>query len=114
MGEKNDPTPDELAASWAVLNLELVKRQGGFRPSEVGPEHAAARERLMNELMGRYGAIAYDPKMPLPKYERVTALEKKLEAAKSLLWMAKNYAEAGGDGRPEMRDYNAAIAVCGE
>jgi uncharacterized coiled-coil DUF342 family protein len=33
------------------------------------------------------------------------------EAARSILWMAKEYAEAGGRGGPEMRDYEAAAEI---
>ena len=38
----------------------------------------------------------------------------KLEAAKSILWMAEKYAEGGGSRGPEMRDYQAAIDIIGE
>lgn len=33
------------------------------------------------------------------------------QAARSILWMAREYAEGGGRGGPEMRDYEAAAAI---
>jgi hypothetical protein len=36
------------------------------------------------------------------------------EAARSILWMAREYAEGGGRGGPEMQDYEAAAAIIGE
>lgn len=38
-------------------------------------------------------------------------LERELNAAKSLLWMAEKYAEAGGSNGPEMREYRAAMEI---
>lgn len=45
-----------------------------------------------------------------------TAMEfKRLqEAARSILWMAREYAEAGGRRGPEMQDYEAAAAIIEE
>lgn len=36
---------------------------------------------------------------------RIAELEKALDAAKSILWMAEKYAEGGGSHSGEMRDY---------
>ena len=41
----------------------------------------------------------------------ITALEKKLQAAKSILWMAERYAEGGGSNGPEIREYEEAIKI---
>lgn len=43
--------------------------------------------------------------------ERAEELERKLNAALSVMWMAKEHAEAGGSGGPEMRDYRAAEEI---
>jgi hypothetical protein len=43
--------------------------------------------------------------------ERAEKFTKQLEATKGLLWMAKEYAEAGGDLGPEMRKLREACAV---
>lgn len=42
---------------------------------------------------------------------RCATLEAALKAAKSIMWMAKNYAEAGGTHGPEMRDYNEVESI---
>lgn len=49
--------------------------------------------------------------------DEVERLRKALVAAKSVLWMAERYADAGGSAGPEMRDFCAvkdALAALGE
>lgn len=46
--------------------------------------------------------------------ERVERYKRAYEAAKSLLWMAKEYAEAGGSDGPEMRDFEEAQRLISE
>lgn len=41
----------------------------------------------------------------------VRKLERQLKAAKSILWMAQEYAEAGGSRGPEMREYKKACEI---
>lgn len=41
-------------------------------------------------------------------------LRGKVEAARSILWMAQAYAEGGGSAGPEMREFLAAISIIGE
>lgn len=41
-------------------------------------------------------------------------IEQLRSAAKSILWMAREYAEGGGSNGPEMQDYRAAAEIIGE
>jgi len=43
-----------------------------------------------------------------PDAELVSVLTQGIVAARSIMWMAKEYAEAGGSHGPEMRDYTDA------
>lgn len=45
--------------------------------------------------------------------ERQAELEAQVEAAKSIMWMAEKYAEAGGSRGHEMRDYLEVMAAIG-
>ena len=57
---------------------------------------------------------AEDPKTALAlaeAAERMEDLIEKLSNAESILWMAEKYAEAGGSGGPEMREFNDAMKV---
>jgi chromosome segregation ATPase len=50
--------------------------------------------------------------------ENLTHAEQEYErlqtATRSILWMAEAYAEGGGSGGPEMRDYQIAAEIIGE
>lgn len=47
----------------------------------------------------------------LPLRRMIGQIERQLSAAKSVLWMAEKYAEAGGSNGPEMREYKAVMKV---
>lgn len=47
--------------------------------------------------------------------ERLNGEHKRVvDAARSILWMARAYAEGGGSNGPEMQDYEAAVEIIGE
>ena len=58
---------------------------------------------------------AHDRDEALENFARVEQEYARLQgAARSILWMAERYAEGGGRGGPEMRDYEAAAAIIGD
>lgn len=80
-----------------ILRTHVV--QAGFRAGWIAAtntqEEDVARLQMVRDDLER-------------KYARLQ------EAARSILWMARAYAEGGGRGGPEMRDYEAAAEVLGE
>lgn len=59
--------------------------------------------------------ISGSPRMYCEKHAdgevRVKKLEEALTAAKSILWMAKEYSECGSKHSREVREYNAAMLI---
>lgn len=57
---------------------------------------------------------AHDRDEALENFARVEQEYERLQqAARSILWMAREYAEGGGRGGPEMQDYEAAAEIIG-
>ena len=66
----------------------------------------ALERRLASDNQGDASDLADEARRAR---ESEAALRKALKAAERILWMAEKYAEDGGSGGPEMRDYTEAI-----
>lgn len=55
-------------------------------------------------------AVVIDPAMQ-PILVAAPAMLEALHAAESVLWMAEEYAKAGGSGGPEMREFKSAVEL---
>lgn len=93
----------ELEERCLRLAEEVVNKTKDL--DETEEELVADQERIAEEVALKRALMESQERLAA----RVRELETHLEAAKSLMWMAKEWAEGGGSGGLEMRDY---LEVC--
>ncbi len=83
---------------------------------QIDARHVLDRHDLLHQIgERREKAIWYqngsegNGNIDISWQERAEEMERKLIAAKSVLWMARRYAEAGGTQGPEMQTVRAAL-----
>jgi hypothetical protein len=92
-------------------HLATLHKHIGVLLAEVDRIAAERDEALAQAERHRTGSIYWNGRMAEENAE-AARLKRALDATTRVLWMAEHYADAGGKGGPERRDFDAALATC--